>query len=134
MSHHHYYQVQIQILSFVLDIIRVYCLINQQLDFIGVQKQINVIELQVTDLDYGKSITVVKYKITGTASSGKTTEVESEFILPKSQKENFTPYEDVTEDLVSKWIESLDDNYLPLSSKVNEELAKRVEVVKNPWG
>jgi len=36
--------------------------------------------------------------------------------------------------LVSKWIESLDDNYLPLSSKVNEELAKRVEVVKNPWG
>ena len=41
--------------------------INQQLDFIGVQKQINIIELQVTDLDYGKSITVVKYKITGTA-------------------------------------------------------------------
>ena len=108
--------------------------IPQQLDFIGAQKEINVVELQVTDLDYGKSITVVKYKITGTASSGKTTEVESEFILPKSQKENFTPYEDVTEDLVSKWIESLDDNYLPLSSKVNEELAKRVEVVKNPWG
>ena len=134
MSHHHYYQVQIQILSFVLDIIRVYCLINQQLDFIGVQKQINVIELQVTDLDYGKSITVVKYKITGTASSGKTTEVESEFILPKSQEKNFIPYKDVTEELVSKWIKSLDDNYLPLSSKVNEELAKRVEVVKNPWG
>ena len=108
--------------------------INQQLDFIGVQKQINIIELQVTDLDYGKSITVVKYKITGTASSGKTIEVESEFILPKSQRENFTPYEDVTEDLVSKWIESLDENYLSLSSKVNEELAKRVEVVKNPWG
>ena len=108
--------------------------INQQLDFIGVQKQINVIELQVTDLDYGKSITVVKYKITGNASSGKTTEVESEFILPKSQRENFIPYEDVTEDLVSKWIESLDENYLSLSSKVNEELAKRVEVIKNPWG
>ena len=108
--------------------------INQQLDFIGVQKQINIVELQVTDLDYGKSITVVKYKIIGTASSGKTTEVESEFILPKSQRENFTPYEDVTEDLVSKWIESLDENYLSLSSKVNEELAKRVEVIKNPWG
>ena len=108
--------------------------INQQLDFIGVQKQINIVELQVTDLDYGKSITVVKYKITGTALSGKTTEVESEFILPKSQEKNFIPYEDVTEDLVSKWIESLDENYLSLSSKVNEELAKRVEVVKNPWG
>ena len=25
--------------------------INQQLDFIGVQKQINIVELQVTDLD-----------------------------------------------------------------------------------
>ena len=108
--------------------------INQQLDFIGVQKQINVVELQVTDVDYGKSITVVKYKIIGTASSGKTTEVESEFILPKSQRENFIPYEDITQELVSKWIESLDENYLSLSSKVNEELAKRVEVVKNPWG
>ena len=108
--------------------------INQQLDFIGVQKQINIVELQVTDLDYGKSITVVKYKITGTALSGKTTEVESEFILPKSKKENFIPYEDVTEELVSKWIKSLDDNYLPLSSNVNEELARRVEVIKNPWG
>ena len=70
--------------------------INQQLDFIGVQKQINVVELQVTDVDYGKSITVVKYKIIGTASSGKTTEVESEFILPKSQRENFIPYEDLS--------------------------------------
>ena len=86
--------------------------INQQLDFIGVQKQINIVELQVTDLDYGKSITVVKYKITGTASSGKTTEVESEFILPKSQEKNFIPYEDVTEELVSKWIKSLDDNLI----------------------
>ena len=108
--------------------------INQQLDFIGVQKQIDIVELQVTDLDYGKSITVVKYKIIGTTSSGKTTEVESEFILPKSKKENFIPYENVTEELVSKWIKSLDDNYLPLSSKVNEELARRVEVIKNPWG
>ena len=108
--------------------------INQQLDFIGVQKQIDIVELQVTDLDYGKSITVVKYKIIGTASSGKTTEVESEFILPKSQEKNFIPYEDVTEELVSKWIKSLDDNYLPLSSNVNEELARRVEVIKNPWG
>ena len=108
--------------------------INQQLDFIGVQKQINIVELQVTDLDYGKSITVVKYKIPGTASSGKTTEVESEFILPKSQEKNFIPYKDVTEELVSKWIKSLDDNYLPLSSNVNEELARRVEVIKNPWG
>lgn len=107
--------------------------IPQQLDFIGAQKEINVVELQVTDLDYGKSITVIKYKITGTSSSGKTTEVETEFILPKSQRENFIPYEDVTKELVSKWIESLDENYLPLSSKVNEELARRVEVIKNPW-
>ena len=108
--------------------------VRQQLGYVEVKKIIEIGEIEVINLDYGKVINSVRYKIIGRDSSGRTSEIESKFILPKSKKENFISFESVTKELVCEWIKSLDENYLPLSSEVNEKLARRIEIIKNPWG
>lgn len=108
--------------------------VKQQFGHQEIVKHIEIDEIETIDLEWGRSINSITYKVVGAGPSGKTFSISSKFVLPKSSRKNFIPFDSVTKETAISWVKSLDPDYIPTESKVNETLTTRVESIKNPWG
>lgn len=108
--------------------------VKQQFGHQEITKHIEIDEIETIDLEWGRSIHSITYKIVGTCLSGKTFSISSKFALPKSSRENFIPFESVSKETAISWVKSLDPDYLPIASEVNATLTTKVETIKTPWG
>ena len=107
--------------------------VKQQLGHQEIAKHIEIDEIETIDLEWGRSISSITYKIVGTRPDGKAFSISSKFVLPKSSRKNFIPFESVTKETAISWVKSLDPDYLPIESEVNASLTTKVQSIKNPW-
>ena len=108
--------------------------VKQQFGHQEIVKHIEIDQIETIDLEWGRSISSITYKIVGTRLDGKAFSISSKFVLPKSSRKDFIPFESVTKETAISWVKTLDPDYLPITSEVNATLTTRVESIKNPWG